>query len=985
MNRNENTKLRIIITLALGVTAMFLFYYLLGEIQHREIMRQTQEEMKEVVQYVEDSYDEANEPYRSMDSSFTEVFMEDISLFAEIMKADPDFEVTDSYLKGFNIGSSIYNLVIVDRKGKALATREDNNLWNPTKEALETLDEAFEFKDGTVTYYAPVSSMTNEEYYAEVLAGNDSIIGSQFSTWYLCRIDDGHALAMKAVDMSSLLSDASFSVWNALLENETIGQEGYAFAWSNQTGRILYHPDVMVTQALLGEIGLEQEDVQDRRFCTREVSGKRVLLYPALLKEQDTWVACAIPEEELEASRRFNRIVLSIVFSLLCAALIYYEIMLLRQKKVRILTDFTHSGKTAEHVSRKKKLVILTSLMLVLLLLFHLYLQTLYLMSTWAEAASRHTSEVEKRVEEQDIFGKSYTQLYDSEKEMQMEVMEEYLSKHPEQITASLLDAFSYAVHAVDLQVLDQGGEIVAQKSSMGYSRILEGETTEASVSPSEAVATQDDGRKLSDWMKDGRLYLLPMHGDQETENGFLYVRSYSFSVDMTLYYYSLQETLKRIQPGRGGFVFAVDIETKKFTSYPDEKLIGRDALEYGLTENQIKDNYCDYIQIDGVSYYAATDMIGNNMIYYAISKRNLLRGRIQVSAAAAILAAVLLFLTGICLYTSREQIELVKPDNERHIAEAGKNSPEYKVMRVMLFYLIATAALFAGYTSFRESADMGGILGYVLSGRWERGFNVFALTSAVLIMCRGGLVLFFASRFVQTLGGILPIRGGTILKMLGSLFTYLAVAVLLYQCALCFGLNPTALMASAGIVSVVVGIGANSLVGDILAGIFLLMEGNVQVGDVVLVGDFRGYVMELGIRMTKLFDMDNDNVKIIPNNEVRNVVHLTMRTSIVYNEFQIRYEERIEDVERIVREELKNAKKSPRILGGPVYIGVSSLGDNGVTMKMETKCHEPNRMKVTREVNHIVYTIFQKHNISVPYPQVTLHTGSDEMVERES
>ena len=254
--------------------------------------------------------------------------------------------------------------------------------------------------------------------------------------------------------------------------------------------------------------------------------------------------------------------------------------------------------------------------------------------------------------------------------------------------------------------------------------------------------------------MKDGRLYLLPMHENQEPENGFLYVRSYSFSVNMTLYYYSLQETLKRIQPGRGGFVFAVDMETKKFTSYPDEKLIGRDALEYGLTENQIKDNYCDYIQIDGVSYYAATDMIGNNMIYYAILKQNLLKGLVQVSAVAVVLAAMLLFLTGLCLYTSREQIELVKPDNERHIAEAGKNSPEYKVMRVMLFYLIATAALFAGYTSFRESADMGGVLGYVLSGRWERGFNVFALTSAVLIMCRGGLVLFFASRFVQTLGG---------------------------------------------------------------------------------------------------------------------------------------------------------------------------------------------------------------------------------------
>ena len=83
-------------------------------------------------------------------------------------------------------------------------------------------------------------------------------------------------------------------------------------------------------------------------------------------------------------------------------------------------------------------------------------------------------------------------------------------------------------------------------------------------------------------------------------------------------------------------------------------------------------------------------------------------------------------------------------------------------------------------------------------------------------------------------------------------------------------------------------GIGANSLVGDILAGVFLLVEGNVQVGDVVQIGDYRGYVMDLGIRMTKLFDMDSENVKIIPNNEVRNVVHMTMRSSIVYSEFML-------------------------------------------------------------------------------------------------
>ena len=72
-------------------------------------------------------------------------------------------------------------------------------------------------------------------------------------------------------------------------------------------------------------------------------------------------------------------------------------------------------------------------------------------------------------------------------------------------------------------------------------------------------------------------------------------------------------------------------------------------------------------------------------------------------------------------------------------------------------------------------------------------------------------------------------------------------------------------MLVSAGVLTLVIGLGSQSLVADILAGIFLLMEGNVQVGDVVQVGGFRGYVMDLGIRMTKLFDMDSDDVKIIP------------------------------------------------------------------------------------------------------------------------
>ena len=90
------------------------------------------------------------------------------------------------------------------------------------------------------------------------------------------------------------------------------------------------------------------------------------------------------------------------------------------------------------------------------------------------------------------------------------------------------------------------------------------------------------------------------------------------------------------------------------------------------------------------------------------------------------------------------------------------------------------------------------------------------------------------------------------------------------------------------------------------------------------------------------------------------------------------------EELEKILREELKNVPdKSPLILDGPTYIGVRSLDENGVVLRMASRCHEPCRRKVEREVNRIVYRIFQKNNISVPYPQVTFHQGDDNLVER--
>ena len=974
MNRTENTKARIIITILLGIAAVFLYFFALDKIQYRNGRYRIQTEMAQAVKNLEKTKKESRESFDSMEFSMSLLYMQDARTLGTFAQLDPGFEISDDYLSMINQTLSVEDIMITDREGKVLAsaTGSRDHLSN---EVFEPLWETFE--TGEVSWMEPVPDESEDQ------AEYDGI--DAYCEWYSLAYDKDHAIVLKVFNVIRTVFLSEDSIWTDLLGHETIGQMGYLFVWSDKTKSLLYYPDNTSNEALVEELGIHLDEIKDGGYVWQNINGEKMYLHTSFLKEDGVWVACAIPEKELEESSLFNKYVMSIAFALLCAALVYYVVLLLRQKKVRILSDFTGSGKKTVHRSRKYKLLILTIVMIVMLFLFHFYLQTLYLMSTWAEAASRYTEKIEKNVAYETEAAASYITVYDREKKSQLGLFTHLLSVNPDLYTSAWLDEVSYDVNATELQILDTEGNCKVASSAMAYQIFVpEKAGDNTTVNVAEETARQDEGRETVDWIRDGRRVILPIAGSDGNNSGYLYVWYFDPSVDEALQRFSLAGILGRVLPGSGGFVFSIDSETKKFSYYPDEDMTGRDALEYGLTENQIRDNYCDFVTINGKTYYVVTDAIGINIIYFAISKSNLLNQRFPVCVAAAILGAILLFLAGMALYTSREQIEIVQPDEGRHTVKEDQNSPEYRTLRVLEYYAVIAAALFAAYSTFRGNGGSGGVLGYVLDGRWERGINVFALSSAAIIMSKGAIIVFLFSRLVRAVSDILPIRGGTILRMVGSLVTYVAIAFLIYRCMICFGLNPTALMASAGIVSVVLGIGANSLVGDILAGIFLLMEGNVQVGDVVQVGDFRGYVMELGIRMTKLFDMDTDDVKIIPNNEVRNVVHMTMRSAIVYSDFQIRYEERLESVEKILREELKNVPdKSPLILDGPTYIGVRSLDENGVVLRMASRCHEPCRRKVEREVNRIVYRIFQKNNISVPYPQVTFHQGDDNLVER--
>jgi small conductance mechanosensitive channel len=89
------------------------------------------------------------------------------------------------------------------------------------------------------------------------------------------------------------------------------------------------------------------------------------------------------------------------------------------------------------------------------------------------------------------------------------------------------------------------------------------------------------------------------------------------------------------------------------------------------------------------------------------------------------------------------------------------------------------------------------------------------------------------------------------------------------------FGVNTTALLASAGVVSIAVGMGAQSMAADLLAGFFMMLEGSIHVGDHVNVSGITGYVTDMGIRTTEITDEDG-NVVILNNSKVSPVCNMS-------------------------------------------------------------------------------------------------------------
>ena len=216
--------------------------------------------------------------------------------------------------------------------------------------------------------------------------------------------------------------------------------------------------------------------------------------------------------------------------------------------------------------------------------------------------------------------------------------------------------------------------------------------------------------------------------------------------------------------------------------------------------------------------------------------------------------------------------------------------------------------------------------------------------------------------------------RGGTLAVLINSIVKFVCMVLALILVLSAWNVPTPTILAGAGIAGLAVSFGAQGLLEDVFAGLSILFEKQFQVGDFVEVTGFRGEVMEIGPRNTRVKDIYG-NVLIIANSDIREIVNLSEELSYAVSEISIEYSADINKVEDVIKANLPKIKeKFPEILDGPKYDGVDQLGDSAVIIRVIAHCEEKDRLKVRRLLNKELKLILDENGFTIPFPQLVLH-----------
>ena len=245
-----------------------------------------------------------------------------------------------------------------------------------------------------------------------------------------------------------------------------------------------------------------------------------------------------------------------------------------------------------------------------------------------------------------------------------------------------------------------------------------------------------------------------------------------------------------------------------------------------------------------------------------------------------------------------------------------------------------------------------------------------------ILAIC----VLWLVYQLVKLILGAIGKRNahvGTVTAMITGAARYLAVIFGVIWGLSILGVDSTAVLAGVGIIGLVLGFGAQSLIEDVITGLFIIFEGKYSIGDIIVLDDFRGIVRDIGVRTTTIEDAGY-NLKVVNNSDIRNFQNRSCKTSLAACEVSVSYDTDLPELEKLISESMPDMYLAHKdlYLAPPRCLGVTQLADSGVNLKFVVDVKEENIFVAQRALTRDIRVLFAEKGVEIPFPQVVVHKG---------
>ncbi|MBQ3394127.1 MAG: mechanosensitive ion channel [Oscillospiraceae bacterium] len=887
--------------------------------------------------------------------------------------------------------------------------------YTETQELTDIYDAGMQAKaDSLVLYldhtggFAPGQLREIRQLYDvdEIIIGEGSLMEMDEAgyLYYTRTMADGTKITLKKSDreLKALLNNiyTQNRVLNGIVELDDL-----FFIVTTSSGEIVYYPDPRFIGENISALGITLDDLSYDNAKWLKIDKSRYYTSSIRNGPLNITISCGIDSAHMTKNSHIRVGILYRMIIIVYTILVAYTYFskqesLLRKEEIRKDREFNgvkediarfRLGERGGFSLLTRKMITFSFIGMVLVFGVSYYVQTLFAISLNNLDIDNEQREIITKLDEAE---NSVTKLVDNYNDRYLNeanIISYMLSRHPEMREKAYLSSLSKIFDLEYIMLFDKDGvETLSDSPIFGF--VISDDPTSQSYAFN--VLKHGIPYVIQEPMEDDltgtyhQFIGVPLTDTQGEYDGFMQIAVAPEKLREVVAEADLNNVLNGALLGSNDYIIAINKNTLKVDYSNFGKIAGKPAVEAGFKENQIKNGYYGHLAIDGVRLYGDSFEYKDHLIYVVERATNTFSGRMTMTLFTLIVTMANFIGFSIFIH-SREVLPVYRSDNDPYVEVTMANGVRKRTPSIMfrilrsrtswqdksreektgyvlniVISLIAISLLFAYI--FRDTLyTQDTIFGFMLSEKWDRGLNVFALTEVMVFVALYSLAMNVFNKIMNTVIAYSTPRYETIFRLLMSFVHYIGIMLVIFRSLYIFGFDTASLLASAGLMTLIIGLGSRDLITDILAGLFIIFEREYQVGDIIEVNGWKGRVIEIGLRTTKLINQGLD-IKSINNHFMTGVVNKTRNNSYVDIILSVGNEYKVEDIERMLAKELpKITEKSPYIISGPSNGGMDTL-DRTMKFSIRTECSEEHKFEVRTTVNRELKKIFEDYDVKL-------------------